>query len=116
MSLSDWELIYRCELCEKKKGVLKQTFHKRQDLIQEVHPAVATCVTKAHETTVLKMLSKLEDTYANVNFTQRLTVWEIYQALSERHVVKGKAISSLDLAIKGLEELDFDIFASPPSK
>ncbi|CCF41481.1 TPR domain-containing protein [Colletotrichum higginsianum] len=104
-------------LREKKKAVLKQTFQKRQDLIQEVYPAVATSVTKAHETTILKMLSKLEDTYANGNVTQVLTVSEIYQALSKRHVVKGKAMNSLELAIKGLvEALDFDIFASPPNK
>lgn len=77
---------------------------------------MATSVTKAHETTVLKMLSNLEDPYANGNVTQGLTVSEIYQALSKKHVVKGKAMNSLELAIKGLEALDFDIFASPPSK
>ncbi|TQN74753.1 hypothetical protein CSHISOI_00680, partial [Colletotrichum shisoi] len=68
-SLSGWELIYRCELT----------------LWNEVHPAVATCVS------------------------------EIYQALSERHVVKSKAYS-LELTVKGLETLDFNIFAYPSTK
>ncbi|KAJ0163601.1 hypothetical protein CTA2_2733 [Colletotrichum tanaceti] len=43
-------------------------------------------------------LSKPVDHYANGNITQRRTVSESYQALSERPVVKGKAIDSLDKA------------------
>ncbi|EFQ24928.1 hypothetical protein CGRA01v4_06812 [Colletotrichum graminicola] len=114
--LKHWGFICRCELCEEKKATSKPVFQKRQRLVQDLKSSMRACRTAAHETKVLKLLSQVEDTYPNGKGTLRLETWETYVVLGQKRVDRRKFVQGLELMVKGLEALGFEVVAYPLGK
>ncbi|GKT53773.1 TPR domain-containing protein [Colletotrichum tofieldiae] len=114
--LKHWGFVCRCGLCEEKKATSKQTFQKRRGLVRDLKNSMRACRTPAHENKVLKLLSQVEGTYPGGKGTLRLETWEIYLALGQKRADRGKPTEGLDMIIKGLEALGFEIVAFPPGK
>ncbi|KAK1599154.1 uncharacterized protein LY79DRAFT_505126 [Colletotrichum navitas] len=114
--LKSWGFICRCELCEEKKATSKPAIQKRQRLMKDLKSSTRACRTAAHETKVLKLLSQVEDTYPDGKGTPRLETWEIYLALGQKRLDRGKFVQGLELVIKGLEALGFEVVAYPLGK
>ncbi|OHW93532.1 TPR domain protein [Colletotrichum incanum] len=114
--LKHWSFICRCGLCEEKKATSKLTFQRRQGLVRDLKKSMRACRTPAHENKVLRLLSQVESTYPGGKETPHLETWEIYLALGQKRTDRRKLTEGLELIIKGLEALGFEIVAFPRGK
>ncbi|OHE96049.1 hypothetical protein CORC01_08586 [Colletotrichum orchidophilum] len=113
-NLQHWDFICRCELCEEKKSVSKQTFQKRQGLLRDLKSTMRTCKTLAQESKAQQLLGQLEGTYVVGKGTHRLELCELHLTLGQKRLARGKPIEALELMIKCLEDGGFIIEANPP--
>ncbi|KZL69058.1 tpr domain-containing protein [Colletotrichum incanum] len=114
--LKHWSFICRCGLCEEKKATSKLTFQRRQGLVRDLKKSMRACRTPAHENKVLRLLSQVESTYPGGKEAPHLETWEIYLALGQKRTDRRKLTEGLELIIKGLEALGFEIVAFPRGK
>ncbi|GKT52059.1 uncharacterized protein ColSpa_12240 [Colletotrichum spaethianum] len=114
--LKHWGFVCRCELCEEKKETSQPMFQKRQRLVRDLKNSMRACRAPAQEAKVLRLLSQVEDTYPGGKGTLRLDIWEVYLALGQKRADRGKLAEGLELMIKGLEALGFEVVAFPPGK
>ncbi|KAK1535380.1 hypothetical protein CPAR01_08922 [Colletotrichum paranaense] len=110
--LKNWGFTCRCELCEEKKSISKQTFQKRQGLFRELKSTMKACRTLAQESKAQRLIGQLEETHAAGKGSYRLELWDSYLALAQKRLDRGKHLEALELSIKSLEARGFILEAS----
>lgn len=116
-AIANWGFVCQCELCEDKKAMSKQTFRKRQGLIEDLRHVMRLHGDAAQETKALRLLTQLETFYPKRTGAPRLELWDFYLALGQKRLERGTGTSkALELAIKALEALGYVIAAAPPAK
>ncbi|KAI1095903.1 hypothetical protein F5B19DRAFT_489076 [Rostrohypoxylon terebratum] len=116
--LRNWGFECTCALCLEKKTTPPRTVCERKALYQTLKPLLRENASAEQLARAAKILETLEKTYKpptpGVPPVPRFELWEPYFGLGARLGQIGKFTESLEMTVRGMESLGYDVVARPP--
>lgn len=113
VALKHWGFKCDCAWCLAKKSTSAQTLGKRKALDDEICKLLrrsnATDLSRT-----LRLVEQLENTYPKSTEEVKIELWGIQLALADAYVLERKPTMAIEMLLRGLEALGFQITAHPP--